>query len=255
MRRFHLVSISPWPFTGSVGAFGIITGLVYWFETKQLWIINLSQLLIACTMYLWWRDVIRERNRYHTRNVIKNLQWGMVLFIISEVMFFFSFFWAFFRRRVAPTIEIGASWPPCGIQTLNPFSIPLLNTIVLLRSGVTVTWAHHRLLAGNFKERWIGLVLTVSLGFYFTLLQGIEYYEAPFTLADGIYGRTFFVITGFHGLHVFIGSIFLIITTWRLWSCHFSTTHHTGFESAIWYWHFVDVVWLFLFICVYWWGC
>lgn len=254
MRRFHLVRLRPWPFVGSVGALGIISGLIYWFQTKELWLVLLSQVLILLTMYLWWRDVIRESNSYHTNLVVKNLYWGMSIFIISEILFFFSFFIAFFNRRISPVIELGACWPPCGVETINPFRVPLLNTIVLLRSGVTVTWSHHRLLNGNYKISCISLLLTVILGFYFTSLQILEYYEAPFSIADSVYGSTFFVMTGFHGFHVLIGRVFLIVRGLRLYLYHFSNKHHTGFECAIWYWHFVDVVWLFLYICVYWWG-
>lgn len=254
MRIFHLVRRSPWPLTGSIGALGLATGLVIWFHYKSIKLIIIAKLLITITIVIWWRDVIRERNRYHTTKVVSGIRWGIILFITSEVIFFFSFFWAFFRRRAAPTVEIGSCWPPKGIQPLNPFSVPFLNTLVLLSSGLTVTWAHHALVNQDYKNRLLGLTTTVILGFYFTLLQGYEYYEAPFSISDSVYGSTFFVITGFHGLHVIIGRIFLTICLIRLNQFHFSSSRHFGLEAAAWYWHFVDVVWLFLFICVYWWG-
>ena len=177
-----------------------------------------------------------------------------MLFILSEVCFFFAFFWAFFHRRLAPTIELGNRWPPTGINPLSPWGVPLLNTIVLLSSGVTVTWAHHAILAGNQKEGTLGLLLTVILGGYFTFLQGIEYFESRFSIRDRVYGTTFFVATGFHGLHVLIGRTFLLVCLVRHVKMHFTEGHHLGFEAAAWYWHFVDVVWLFLFVSIYWWG-
>ena len=164
------------------------------------------------------------------------------------------FFWAFFHRSLSPAIELGASWPPIGIISFNPFQIPLLNTAILLASGVTVTWAHHRLIENNHSQTTQGLFFTVLLGIYFTILQAYEYIEAPFTIADSIYGSTFFIATGFHGIHVLIGTTFLLVCLLRHLNNHFSKNHHFGFEAAAWYWHFVDVVWLFLYITIYWWG-
>lgn len=166
----------------------------------------------------------------------------MLLFIVSEVFFFLSFFWAFFHRRISPNIEVGSQWPPVGISPFNPFSVPLLNTVVLLSSGITVTWSHHSVMAGNHKEGVVGLGVTVLLGIYFTILQGLEYYEACFRIADSSYGSRFFVATGFHGLHVLVGRTFLLVCAWRLRLSHFRRCHHFGFEAAAWYWHFVDVV-------------
>lgn len=213
-------------------------------------------LLIILTIIQWWRDVIREGTfqGHHTLKVTRGLRLGMILFIISEVCFFFAFFWAFFHRSLAPRVEIGCCWPPAGITPLNPFEVPLLNTGVLLTSGLTVTWAHHRLIEGDWVGGLQGLTLTVFLGIYFTVLQIGEYFETSFTIADGVYGSTFFVATGFHGLHVIIGSIFLLVCLVRVYKYHFSTGHHFGFEAAAWYWHFVDVVWLFLYVSIYWWG-
>lgn len=168
-------------------------------------------------------------------------------------LIFFSFFWAFFHSALSPNIEIGQLWPPLGIKSFNPLDIPLLNTIILISSGITITWSHHSILNKNFKERTLRLLLTITLGIYFTILQLIEYKEAPFTIADSIYGSTFFIATGFHGLHVIIGTLFLFFTLIRIQYLHFSSLHHFGFEAAAWYWHFVDVVWLFLYLSIYWW--
>nr|YP_009255698.1 cytochrome c oxidase subunit III [Tylomelania sarasinorum]AND97132.1 cytochrome c oxidase subunit III [Tylomelania sarasinorum] len=259
MKRnpFHLVEFSPWPLTGSMGALFLTLGLASWFHTGYYLSLLLGGFLIALTMVQWWRDVIREATfqGFHTNQVSKGLRWGMILFIASEVCFFFAFFWAYFHSSLAPSPELGSCWPPIGVVPLNPFEVPLLNTGVLLASGVTVTWAHHSLMEGDRPSGLQGLVATVFLGIYFTFLQAGEYYEASFTIADGAYGSTFFVATGFHGLHVLIGSTFLLVCLTRTWLQHFSTGHHFGFEAAAWYWHFVDVVWLFLYLSIYWWGC
>nr|AKG95419.1 cytochrome c oxidase subunit III [Cylisticus convexus] len=253
---FHLVSPSPWPLTSSLGAFLLTSGLVKWFHYYTLDLFFLGILSIILSMIQWWRDIVREGTfqGLHTSVVQIGLQWGMILFIVSEVLFFFSFFWAFFHSSLSPSIELGGVWPPVGIQPFNPFNIPLLNTAILLGSGATVTWAHHSLLCKEHTEAVNSLSITILLGVYFTSLQAFEYIEAPFSIADSVYGSTFFVATGFHGLHVLIGSTFLFVCLLRMMSAHFSPTHHFGFEAAAWYWHFVDVVWLFLYISIYWWG-
>nr|AZH80994.1 cytochrome c oxidase subunit III [Caridina macrodentata]AZH80995.1 cytochrome c oxidase subunit III [Caridina macrodentata] len=255
-HTYHLVDMSPWPLTGSISAMMITTGLVKWFHQFNMDLLLLGLLATALTMIQWWRDITREGTYQglHTTRVVTGLQWGMILFITSEVLFFFSFFWAFFHSSLSPTVEVGSCWPPAGIQSFNPFQIPLLNTAILLASGATVTWSHHAMMEANLTQALQGLVLTVILGLYFTGLQAMEYYEAPFTIADSVYGATFFVATGFHGLHVIIGSSFLAVCLYRMYMCHFSSKHHFGFEAAAWYWHFVDVVWLFLYISIYWWG-
>nr|YP_010349882.1 cytochrome c oxidase subunit III [Monodonta labio]UOH96724.1 cytochrome c oxidase subunit III [Monodonta labio] len=254
---FHLVEFSPWPLTGSMGALFLTAGSAGWFHGYFYSVSLLGFILIILTMIQWWRDVTREATfqGFHTEKVSSGLRWGMILFITSEVCFFFAFFWAYFHSSLAPTPELGSCWPPVGVDPLNPFQVPLLNTAVLLASGVTVTWAHHALMEGDKPSGIQGLAATVILGVYFTILQAGEYYEAPFTIADGAYGSTFFVATGFHGLHVLIGTTFLAVCLARVYSNHFSTAHHFGFEAAAWYWHFVDVVWLFLYLSIYWWGC
>nr|YP_009307963.1 cytochrome c oxidase subunit III [Typosyllis antoni]AOR87148.1 cytochrome c oxidase subunit III [Typosyllis antoni] len=255
-QPYHLVKMSPWPLTGSLGGLMIALSLVMWFHMTNFYILPFAILVILVTMLCWWRDVIREATYSgdHTLKVQKGLEWGMILFITSEVMFFSAFFWAFFHSSLAPTFELGCSWPPTGIWPLNPFSIPLLNTAVLLSSGVTVTYAHHALLFYKNSEVLTGLALTVILGAYFTSLQAIEYMETSFSFADSTYGSTFFIATGFHGLHVIIGSLFLLTCLMRASRIQLSKNHHFGFEAAAWYWHFVDVVWIFLFLSMYWWA-
>ena len=232
------------------------SGIISWFHINTLSIFIIGLLTIIITSYNWWRDIVREATFQgnHTLIVINGLRYGMILFITSEVCFFFAFFWAFFHSRLAPTTEIGIKWPPTGIDTLNPLLVPLLKTAVLLSSGISITWAHHRIIKKNRKESIQALSITVILGVYFTILQAWEYIDSPFTIADRIYGSTFFVSTGFHGLHVIIGTSFLLVCLLRLIKKKFSKNHHFGFEAAAWYWHFVDVVWLFLYICIYWWG-
>nr|ALO20653.1 cytochrome c oxidase subunit 3 [Cladonema pacificum] len=254
---YHLVDPSPWPYVMSCGVLLTTLGAVIYFHYSQLFLVVLGLISVAVCMFLWLKDVVREATfqGYHTKIAVHGLKLGFLLFIVSEVLFFFSFFWAFFHSSLSPSVEIGVMWPPTGINPLNPFSVPLLNTAILLSSGATVTWAHHSIVSGDRKNSITGLSLTVFLGLIFTALQAMEYVEAPFSIADSVYGSTFFVATGFHGLHVIIGTIFLFICLIRLNYSHFTKSHHFGFEAASWYWHFVDVVWLFLYVCIYWWGC
>lgn len=253
---FHLVERSPWPLTGSLRAFLITRGLINFIHNNNINIFVLGFLFTLITIFQWWRDVTREATfqGFHTLIVKNGIKWGIILFILSEVLFFFSFFWAFFHASLSPDIELGIIWPPTGINSFNPYHIPLLNTTILLSSGVTVTWAHHSILEKNYNSAFSRLLITIILGVYFTFLQGFEYIEAPFNIRDRIYGTTFFVSTGFHGLHVIIGTIFLFINLIRIFNGHFSKFHHFRFEAAAWYWHFVDVVWLFLYTFVYWWA-
>nr|YP_009971713.1 cytochrome c oxidase subunit III [Thesaurus albertalleni]QNG56423.1 cytochrome c oxidase subunit III [Thesaurus albertalleni] len=253
---YHLVDVSPWPILGSLGAMTFLMGLIKWFHFFKNDLMFLGMLIMLLVMYQWWRDIVRESTfqGLHTFNVTMGLRWGMILFITSEVFFFISFFWGFFHSSLSPSVEIGMMWPPKGIIPFNPIEIPLLNTLILLTSGLTVTWAHHSLMENNFNQALQGLMFTVILGIYFTMLQGYEYLEAPFTISDAVYGSSFFMATGFHGMHVIIGSTFLLVCLVRHYYNHFSSIHHFGFEAAAWYWHFVDVVWLFLYISIYWWG-
>jgi len=255
---FHLVDPSPWPIVASFGALGMTFGGVLYMHgyLGGSFLAPLGFCTVIFTMYAWWRDIIREATfeGQHTSVVQKGLKMGVILFIVSEVAFFTGFFWAFFDASLTPTPAIGGVWPPEGLEILNPFSIPLLNTVILLTSGATVTWAHHAILAGDKVNAVRGLALTIGLAIFFTFLQVSEYLEAPFSISDGIYGSTFFMATGFHGFHVIVGTIFLTVCLVRLSLNHFTREHHLGFEAAAWYWHFVDVVWLFLYVSIYWWG-
>jgi cytochrome c oxidase subunit 3 len=255
---YHLVDPSPWPLLASVGGFGLTFGFVMVLhDFSGGWnLFGLGISIILFTMFVWWRDIVREAvfEGQHTFNVQQGLRQGVLLFIVSEIMFFFAFFWAFFDSTIKPSVVLGAVWPPEGLEILSAWGIPLLNTAILLTSGATVTWAHHSIVAGDKKQSQIGLLLTILLAIVFTALQVFEYLESPFDISDGIYGSCFFLATGFHGFHVFVGTCFLIVCLSRLNLNHFTREHHFGFEAAAWYWHFVDVVWLFLFITVYWWG-
>jgi len=253
---FHLVDFSPWPLTGAVRTLTLVSGLVKWFHQYNINLFILGIIITLLTIYQWWRDISREGTfqGLHTICVINGLKWGIILFIVSEVFFFISFFWSFFHRSLSPNIELGINWPPAGIVPFNPFQIPLLNTVILLSSGISVTWAHHSLIENNHSQGIIRLLITILLGIYFTILQAYEYIEASFSIADSVYGSSFFIATGFHGIHVLIGTTFLLICLIRHSNYHFSSNHHFGFEAAAWYWHFVDVVWLFLYVSIYWWG-
>ena len=257
-HSYHLVDPSPWPAVAALGAFMITSGgVLYMHKFIGGWSLFQSGFLLTFyVMYTWWRDVIREATfeEQHSVAVQKGLRLGMILFIVSEVMFFFAFFWAFFHSSIAPVYNIGGVWPPKAITPMDTYTIPLTNTFFLLTSGATVTWAHHALVARAKKQALLALVLTLILAILFTSLQGLEYVDATFNISDGIYGSCFYMATGFHGFHVFVGTIALLVSFIRIVLNHFTNHHHFGFESAIWYWHFVDVVWLFLFINVYWWG-
>jgi cytochrome c oxidase subunit 3 len=252
---YHLVEPSPWPAVGAAAGFVSALGAAMYMHDHSLghWVLGAGLALVILTMFLWWRDVIREAEYqgHHTPIVQIGMRYGMMLFIASEVMFFVAFFWAFFDSALFPE---GGVWPPEGIETFNPFDLPLINTLVLLLSGCTVTWAHHALQHDNRRDFIIGLTMTIVLGVLFTGLQAIEYSHAPFGFTDGIYPSVFFMATGFHGFHVIVGTLFLLVCLLRGLRGHFTADQHFGFEAAAWYWHFVDVVWLFLFVAVYWLG-
>jgi len=261
------VDPSPWPIVGSVAALMLAVGLISWMHKLYAGaplVFAAGAIGVLYTMVAWWRDVIKEAEfkHDHTRVVQISHRYGMILFIASEVMFFVAWFWAYFSTALFPadphhfarTELLGGVWPPKGIETFDPWHLPLLNTLILLTSGTTVTWAHHALLHNDRQGLKWGLICTIALGLTFTCVQAYEYMHAAFNYSGNIYGATFFMATGFHGAHVIIGSIFLIVCLIRAYAGHFTPTHHLGFEFAAWYWHFVDVVWLFLFICIYVWG-
>jgi len=255
-HQFHLVDPSPWPLIISIILLNYTSIIVIFFNTKIYTPILISMTLVVITILSWWKDIQRERTYQgnHTNRVIISIKYGIILFITSEVLFFISFFWRFFHHRLSPNHELGIIWPPLNIQPFNPLRIPLLNTIILLRSGVSVTWAHASICSGNWNQTIKRLLITITLGIYFSFLQIYEYQTSSFRIRDSVYGRRFFLTTGFHGLHVIIGTLFLMNVTLRIKNLHFSTNHHLGIEISIWYWHFVDVVWLFLYILIYWWG-
>jgi cytochrome c oxidase subunit 3 len=264
---YHLVNPSPWPAVGAVSALLLAIGGITYMHSERagsdlLWLVP-GSIGIAITFYFWWRDVVREAHTgYHTPVVQLHLRYGMILFIASEVMFFMAWFWAFFDAslnpddplQVARTAFTQGEWPPAGTEVFDPWHLPLLNTLILLTSGTTVTWAHHSLLHNDRRGLIWGLVLTIALGLTFTGVQVYEYAHAAFSFGGGIFGSTFFMATGFHGFHVIVGTIFLIVCLFRAMRGHFTPQQHFGFEAAAWYWHFVDVVWLFLFFFIYVWG-
>ena len=253
---YHLVEPSPWPIFCSFAALIVAVGAVYYFKSKSLWMLLIGFAVLLYGMYMWFRDVIIEAEHKgdHTPVVQIGMRYGMVLFIVSEVMFFVAWFWAYFDASLYPDAVGGSVWPPKGIETLDPWHIPLINTLILLLSGTTVTWAHHAILENDRKSLVQGLLLTVVLGAIFTMFQAYEYMVAPFQMSTGIYGSTFYMATGFHGFHVLVGTIFLLVCLFRAKAGHYRPDHHFGFEAAAWYWHFVDVVWLFLFAAIYIWG-
>jgi len=285
---YHLVDPSPWPLVGSIAALIMAIGAIAWMRTgvggvfglQGPWIFFLGLLGVLTTMILWWRDVVEEaeHQKMHTPVVQLHLRYGMILFIASEVMFFVAWFWGYFDAALFPgdvstlanndvTVGLverneltGGQWPPAITEdarfqgTFDPWDLPLVNTLILLTSGTTVTWAHYALQEGNRRGLIWGLALTVVLGLVFSALQAYEYMHAAFTFSGHIYGSTFFMATGFHGFHVIIGTLFLAVVLARALLGHFTEKHHFGFEAAAWYWHFVDVVWLFLFVSIYVWG-
>jgi len=255
---FHLVDPRPWPLVAACSASAMLSGAVMWFHGYNGGGATLlfGMLGVVYVMFAWWRDIIREATfeGQHTSMVQLSMRFGMLLFIASEVMFFFAFFWAFFHSRMNPTVELGSVWPPHGVEAMDAWGFPFLNTVLLLSSGATCTWAHHAILCGDKQAAVQGLILTIILAAIFTAVQGVEYCTAGFNISDSVFGSTFYMATGFHGFHVFIGTCFLTVCLIRLMNHHFTQQHHFGFEAAAWYWHFVDVVWLFLFVAVYWWG-
>ena len=258
LHPFHIVDPSPWPFAASFTAFFRVVGLGLYRHAFTLGFTLFTFGLSATVLVaiLWWRDVVREATfeGHHTRAVQAGLRAGRVLFIASEVRLFVAFFWAFFNSAFSPAPEIGAVWPPVGIEVINPWVLPLLNTLLLLTSGASLTWSHAALLGGYRLEARTGLVLTIILASIFTLCQLFEYVHAPFSISDGVYGSTFYRLTGLHGRHVLVGTIFLAVSLVRRRRHHYTVGSHLGFECAAWYWHFVDVVWIFLFLAVYTWG-
>lgn len=243
---------SAWPFLSRIFTLRLLRSFVVFFKYGALFGVYVTLIFVIISSFRWWNDISAEgRSGEYTPLVVDGLKRGMILFIFREICFFASFFWTFFHCSLNPDIHVGEVWPPISIKVFNPFSIPLLNTLILLGRGATVTWSHHFLLGGqNFRP---ALLFTIGLGIYFSFLQGFEYISAFFTMRDRVYGSIFFMATGFHGTHVLVGTIFLTFCALRIGTFH--TNSHLGYELAIWYWHFVDVVWIFLFSFIYWWSC
>jgi cytochrome c oxidase subunit 3 len=262
---YHIVESSPWPFMIGISAFGFMSLnailLSLGFENfKNIYLFyffyRLSLIFLIGSVCLWWYDMIHESviQGHYTEKVQQNLSIGMILFIISEVMFFFGFFWAYFHVSLNPSDSLQGHWPPLSIDVIPAFGLPLINTFILLTSGITLTYSHYSLFAKNKTEACIGLAITIFLGIIFSRIQYSEFYFANFTIADSVYGSVFYMLTGLHGFHVLIGTIFLCVSFVRLITNYFNMIRFSGFELAIWYWHFVDIVWLFVFVCIYWWG-
>lgn len=260
---FHMPSPSVWPLLGAFAAGLMAIGAVMYMHKAQLGSFNiglkgvvLGFFAVLAVMWVWWRDIIKEAfvEKAHSPITKISFRYGMALFISSEVMFFVAFFWAFFSASLFPKEAIGGIWPPASVTPIEAFHLPFLMTMILLLSGCTCTWAHHAILEGKQQEATKALAITVGLGILFTFFQGYEYVHATFGFKDGIYSSAFYMATGFHGFHVLVGTIFLIVCLFRNMKGHFTKESHFGFEAAAWYWHFVDVVWLFLFVAIYWWG-
>jgi cytochrome c oxidase subunit 3 len=258
---YHIIDPSIWPFLGALSGITMLGGSVLYFHDITPWVMLIGLAGVLYVMFVWWSDVVSEAEAGdHTPVVRIGLRMGFILFIMSEVMFFSAWFWTFFKHAIFPmgaidgTEVLAATWPPAGITTFDPWGLPLINTLILLLSGCTVTWAHHSLIEGKRPYLIWGLLFTVLLGALFTVFQALEYSEAPFAFAGNIYGSSFFMATGFHGFHVIIGTIFLAVCLFRARAGQFTPDQHVGFEAAAWYWHFVDVVWLFLFSAIYVWG-
>lgn len=257
-NSFHIVIPSPWPILVSISLWRTAITLIYLIGSNTIRIKTFSITLIFLmrNAFIWWKDLIREASfqGFHTITTEKILKIRIILFITSEIILFIRLFWTFFHRRISPNIELGINWPPFGIIVFNPIGIPLLNSIILLSSGASITWSHHSFLSKKLKLSSVSIIITILLGFLFTIFQGIEYFNSQFTITDSIYGSTFFLATGFHGLHVIVGSLFLIVSRKSIISIINASNHFTIFDLRVWYWHFVDVVWLFLFSSMYWWG-
>jgi len=256
---FHILNPSSRPLMMSMAVLVLAAGAIGWMHKAGWGMMAFFAGLAAVSamFFLWWKDVVHEANTGdHTPVVQLHHRYGMILFIASEVMFFVAWFWAYFNAALYPSLHEGidGAWPPKGIELLDPFVFPLLNTLILLLSGTTVTWAHHALIHDDRKGLKNGLWVTIALGLIFTCVQAYEYHHAEYGLADSIYGAAFYMATGFHGFHVIVGTIFLMVCLARSYKGDFTPRHHFGFEAAAWYWHFVDVVWLFLFIAIYVWG-
>lgn len=258
LHPYHMTAVSPWPLLASASVLAMLSSAALWFNgiDHAGTLLLLGMLSVISAASLWFKDVVTEGTHLglHTRIVQQCLSLGVSLFIVTEAMLFVSVFWAYFHSSLSPTVELGSSWPPVGLVPLSPITVPLLNTLLLVSSGASVTYGHHAMFQGARGPALAGMLLTVVLALVFTGLQYLEYDVAGFSLTDGAYGSCFYFSTGLHGMHVAVGTLFLTAALARLAAYHFTKGHHLGLESAILYWHFVDIVWLFLYLSVYWWG-
>lgn len=262
VNDFYVSGNSQWPFLISMLLFMLTTSTVAYMHYYRyaLFVMCLSFICLIIVASLWWWDLIIETQTFsiYTPLIQRNLKIGMILFILSEVFFFFSFFWAFFHSSLSPSIAIGGIWPPEYFMEINkvidPWDIALVNTAFLLTSGLLVSWGHSSIRLKEMEDAFFGLFFCLFCASFFTGWQVYEYYYENLLLCDGIYGSCFFMLTGFHGIHVICGSIFLIVCTIRLRFNHFDDGRHVGLDCAVWYWHFVDIVWILLYIFVYVWG-
>jgi len=240
-----------------ISSFFLTYGATLYFRLHMFRYLLVSSFLFLILLLLWFLNICWESVYLgcHSQAVQFGLRLGFLLFILSEVALFFRLFWAYLHSSLSPAIELGSCWPPSGIVAVAPLSLPLVNTFVLLTSSATLTCSHLQLITWDLRSCVLSFTLTLCLGAYFLCLQGIEYSLTTFSIADSAFGSTFFLLTGFHGFHVFLGTIFLIVMFFRLLSLHFTPSRHLGFVFSIWYWHFVDVVWLFVYLIVYCWGC
>jgi len=255
-NQYHIVTNSPWPLIASFNIISIAINLTTIINKKTFKRLAVSLVLITISTIIWWKNTIIEaiKEGIHQKRVINRLKIGIILFICSEVLFFGGFFWAYFHIRISPNTQIGQFWPPIAIKAIHPINVPLLNTILLISSGATITYSHHSILSNNRKQAIKILIYTCVLGTYFIILQILEYFQTEFCLSDSSFGSTFFILTGFHGLHVFVGTSYLITTLFNIKKHNITKNHHIIFEIASWYWHFVDVIWMLLYISIYWWN-
>lgn len=251
---YHLVTLRPWPLISSLRLIILIRRILIIFFISKINLLIFALISLTLNLYQWWRDIIRERTiqGFHTLIVSKGLQNGIIIFILSEIIFFLSFFWCYFHIYLSPRIDIGRIWYPQNLIIFNPYNIPLLNTLILLSSGISITYCHYRIIESNQKKSYYRLIITIYLGIIFSLFQYIEYNESFFCINDSTFGSIFFILTGFHGFHVILGTTFNLITFFRLKYKHLSSFHFFGFEASSWYWHFVDLIWLFLYTIIYW---
>lgn len=254
----HLVKPSPWPLYISFGVFLLALSFTSWMHNylDAGYLLIFAFIFVVLIFIYWTRDIVREflYLGVHTLKSKEGINSGFNLFIISEAFFFAGFIYAYFYSALAPTIYLGASWPPVGLEALDPWGIPFLNTLILLTSGSTATYAHNALLSDRRRDGLLGLLLTIILAWAFTGLQVYEYYEASFSLSDSIYGGVFFSTVSLHGAHVVIGTLFLMVAYYRLSKFQFSAKSHIGLETSLLYWHFVDLIWLFVFSFYYIWA-